>query len=200
MRKNVFPCGSLVHAHWNCPQKKDQKVLLGQDKLVNENKIRLIYEQDIVKPKLLQKTSKNYKTNLKSEKPLKNNKKIKKLKKQVAIDTCSGINLTPDIELIRDYVPLETTPSFYGVGEGNKINILGAGFLNVKISPKETARTAVFYTPNEDATILSALALNKDTGLQIDANFRFVYGVCRQFILQFRMQTSVYSLVDTSIG
>lgn len=143
-------------------------MILGQHKLISENKIRLIHEQDTL-------TTKNYKKNLKLNKKSKNTIKQKISKKQIAIDTCSGINLTPDLELIEDYVQLETTPSFYGVGEGNKINILGAGFLNIKISPTATIRTAVFYTPKEDATILSALKLNNDTGLQIDANFKFVY-------------------------
>lgn len=91
------------------------------------------------------------------------------------VNTCSGIKLTPDLKLIQEYVPLETTPSFHGVVEGNKINIVDAGFLNIIILPKATARTAVFYTLNEDAPILSAIKLNKDTGLQTDANCKFVY-------------------------
>lgn len=58
-------------------------MILGQDKCINENKIKLIHEQDIVKPEIYYKeTSKNYKNNLKSDKNLKNNIKPKKFKKQ----------------------------------------------------------------------------------------------------------------------
>ena len=129
--KECQNCKSIIHATWNCPIRRKSNDLnytkikarrvLGWNTTPQEKRIRLIHQHEGKEYAPNRKNTKSSEKKLKTKNYPEKIRKLLQLKKEVAIDTCAGINITPDIDLIEAYVPLTTTPSFYGVGEGNKI-------------------------------------------------------------------------------
>ena len=106
-------------------------------------------------------------------------KKIRKINSRnkiydkVVIDTAAGIHLVHNKDWLLDYAPLIKAPEYWGVGDDkNPIEILGEGILPIKGGRNNVIGVTAYYSPKQDATILSADKLYQETGITLDKGYK----------------------------
>ena len=93
----------------------------------------------------------------------------------VTIDTGSGINITHGKSLLIDYKAFNSPlATYFGVGSEEHqipIRLIGQGYFFLKYSATETIGMPTLYCPDEDATIISAMQLNRRLGVHLDLTY-----------------------------
>ncbi|GMM55792.1 gag-pol fusion protein [Maudiozyma humilis] len=90
----------------------------------------------------------------------------------VLVDTGAGINLTHNEKWLTEFEPVDTIDSYFGVGaQDTPIAITGFGYLNVKTKGTDPTKIIAFCAPEEDDTLISAIDLQKNTGLTLKDNY-----------------------------
>ena len=112
-------------------------------------------------------------------KPKKSEKRVRRVDLQnkiydkVVIDTAAGIHLVHNKDWLLDYAPLIKAPEYWGVGDDkNPIEILGEGILPIKGGRNNVIGVTAYYSPKQDATILSADKLYQETGITLDKGYK----------------------------
>ena len=93
----------------------------------------------------------------------------------VTIGTGSGINITHDKSLLIDYKAFNSPlTTYFGVGSEEHqtpIKLIGQGYFPLKYSANETIGMLTLYYSDEDTTILSAMQLNRRSGVHLDLTY-----------------------------
>lgn len=95
-----------------------------------------------------------------------------KIHDKVVIDTAAGIHLVHNKDWLHDYTKLIKAPEYWGVGNDTEpINIPGEGILYIKVGNNRSIGVSAFYSPDQEATILSADKLYHETGITLDRGY-----------------------------
>lgn len=91
---------------------------------------------------------------------------------KVVIDTAAGIHLVHNKDWLLNFSSLIKGPEYWGVGDDrNPIEILGEGILPIKGGRNKIIGVTAYYSPKQDATILSADKLYQETGITLDKGY-----------------------------